>query len=303
MLKCIKVAASLRKGPSALKSFVPMFSFSNSQQEIPQEKVGANFSHPNNMSENKPNANQELYFPLKRINFSKRNMFPIYIVDEKKLTNVPKFYSFLSSYLGFFAYGISYIFFLDIYNYWHFAPLSYLFYRGCKSFFTDTEISGTLVQSVFLNKDGKTLIVTVPKSPIYYKYQEDIDLSEFGDFENQIKLTVDLEKAVKVGFLEDLKQDTSQDENFIQIKSRKQKEKEKEQEKQEKEEITETEEQIQDQRKEAVLENVVILIERDGKTLPLYIDLPKNKNKPYDDYLIAIAQKKKIVMRETKDVA
>lgn len=302
MLKYIKVAAS-RGRSTVLTNFVPVFSFSNSQQEILQEKVGSNFAQQNNTSQNKQNATQELYFPLKRINFSKRNMFPIYMIDEKKSANVPKFYSFLSSYFGLFAYGISYVFFFDIYNYWHILPLSYLFYRGSKSFFTDTEISGTMVQSVFLNKDGKTLIVTVPKSPVYYKYQEDIDLSEFGKFDNKIKLTVDLEKALKVGFLNDLKQEQGEDGDFIQIKTNKQKQQEKEQEEQEKEDMSEAEANLREEAKEAELQNIVILIERDGKTLPLYIDLTKNKNKAYDDYLTAIAGKKKIVMRETKDEA
>jgi len=46
-----------------------------------------------------------------------------------------------------------------------------------------------------------------------------------------------------------------------------------------------------------------MVIEKDQKALPLYINIEKNSNKAYNDYLIAIAQKKKIVLRETRDEA
>jgi len=283
----------------------PYMNFSNVNSKVSEEQAApeskAKTSSSTNGSSKTFSAEQELYYPVKPINFNKRNLYPIYTLTGSELPVLPKVYSFLTSYSFFLMYGVTYIFFLDIYNYWHLLPLTLLFLRGGKNFFSNVQMSGTVVKSVFLKKDGN-LVVTVPKTPVYYKYQEDIDLSAFGNFEDDIKLTVDLGKVLRIGFLESLraadKEASRNVENFTEIKSKQAKRIEKQFEEEAEAEKAEV---LVDEKSES--SNILMVIEKDQKALPLYIDLDKNSNKAYNDYLIAIAQKKKLVLRETKDEA
>lgn len=301
MLNNIKLLGLTQK--TALQVFkhpYPLFRFSQASSNIKNEnstKKGSTTEQSTSKSKESVESNK-YYYPIKRINFTKKDIFPIYTTSEKQEIGLPGAFSFFTSYSFFFAYGISYIFFFDIYNYWHMLPLTYFLIRGSRAFFRDLQISGTIVRSVFLKKDGKTLIVTVPMSPVYYKYKEDIDLSEFPLQNEDIKLTVDLDKVARIGFLEVLRKDGKQEEGYITIKSKKQEKAE--------QELTETlvdKGEIASADAELETQNIMILIERGENLLPLYIDLEKNTNKSYNDYLIALAQKKKIIMRETKDEA
>lgn len=300
MLKSVPLIASLRKSSPHIKVLIPRYYFSNSQQPNASEtKSGQAQANPEHPSRSQVNESPGIYFPIKRINFSRKNIFPIYLINKNEVKAVPKTFSLISSFGLFFAYAVPYVFFFDIHNYWHLLPLTYLFYRGGKNFFTDVKVLGSIVQSVFLNKDGKTLIVTVPKTPVYYKHQEDIDLSDFGKFKDEIALTVDLEKAKSVGFMTEIFAESIKDKDFVEIKTQKQREKE-EEEKQQQEEMEMAEGIITPEGEDLEKRTVLIEIERGGEIMPLYIDISKNLNKAYSDYLVAIAQKKKIVMRETR---
>jgi len=279
----------------------PYMKFSNVNSKVTEEDATSESKAKTSGSSKTFSAEQELYYPVKRINFNKRKLYPIYTLTGSELPVLPKVYSFLSSYSFFLMYGVTYIFFLDIYNYWHLLPLTFLFLRGGKNYFSNVQMSGTVVKSVFLKKDGN-LVITVPKTPVFYRYQEDIDLSAFGNFEDDIKLTVDLEKVLRIGFLESLraadKKASSKVENFTEIKSKQAKKIEKQIEEEAEAEKAEV---LVDEESES--SNILMVIEKDQKALPLYINIEKNSNKAYNDYLIAIAQKKKIVLRETRDEA
>jgi len=294
MLKNItKIPFAHRQALRVFQRSYPFFRFSNTNaSNIPHDEKPAE----DKAQDTKTSTKVQYYYPVKRINFSKRDYFPIYTTDSKSSEHkiaAPQFFSAYSLFLG---YGISYIFFLDIYNYWHFLPLMALFYHGSKSFFKTIKAKSSLVKSVFLKKDGKTLIVTLPKTPAYRKYNEDIDLSPYNTYKDDIKLTVDLEKAFRVGFLEVLENEGKSMEDFVPLKSKKTEQLEREI----KEELVESGE-IQDVDAEPETMNIVIAIDKGEEIIPMYIDIDRNTSKAYNDYLVAIGQKKKIVLRETKD--
>lgn len=192
-----------------LQQSYPNIKFSNVNSNVSQEQAAPESKTKKSGSANnsaKAATNEpEFYYPVKRINFNKRNLYPIYTIASSATSSLPTAYNLMTAYSWFLAYGVSYIFFLDIYNYWHLLPLTLFFMRGSKSAFSSVQMSGTMVKSIFLKKDGRTLVVTVPKSPVYYKYQEDIDLSAFGNFDNDIKMTVEIDKILRIGFLETLR--------------------------------------------------------------------------------------------------
>ncbi len=289
-----------------LQQSYPNIKFSNVNSNVSQEQAAPESKTKKSGSANnsaKAATNEpEFYYPVKRINFNKRNLYPIYTIASSATSSLPTAYNLMTAYSWFLAYGVSYIFFLDIYNYWHLLPLTLFFMRGSKSAFSSVQMSGTMVKSIFLKKDGRTLVVTVPKSPVYYKYQEDIDLSAFGNFDNDIKMTVEIDKILRIGFLETLRAtEKASDKNldsFTPIKSKQAKAREEQEEKEAEEEKGEV---LKSEEPES--SNIVMVVEKEKKALPLYINLDKNMNKAYNDYLIAIAQNKKIVLRETKDEA
>ena len=299
MIKGTRLLSNIHKQfLSTLKRPIVLYRFSNTSSKGPNndEQPQDSESAASSSESSKPTEDSNLYYPIKRINFRSRSYFPIYKVKDNERMSLPTSVNLLTSYMWFLAYGVSYVFFLDIYNYWHILPLGYLFYRGTNRFFTDLQLSGTVVRSVFLHENGRTLIVTLPRTPVYYKYDEDIDLSAFGNYDDQIKMTVNLDQVYKVGFLENLQREVTEDENFVQIKSKKQKQLE-----EEIEEAISEEGIVLDENANIESNNIIILARRGNLALPLYIHLEKNVNTPYNDYLVAIAQKKKIVMRETKE--
>jgi len=273
----------LRRG--IYKPYMRMFSTT----EIPKTEK-AEEARENSEKENENN----LYYPIKRINFAHKTEFPIYQIDEKKIPRVPLMFRLAGSYAFFLTYGITYIFFLDINNLLHLIPLSFLFYRGCSSMFTESQLEASRVKSLFIKKSGTRFVATLFKKPHFWNLRDDIELVDYPETEDDVKFEFNIKDVLRIGFLQDLQRRVAKDPNFIQLKASK---------------IRNLEGELKNEMQDRGLEeddeeekrHMLILIERKNQVVPLHIDLELNMNKAYNDYLVALAQGKTLVMREAKD--
>lgn len=137
------------------------------------------------------------------------------------------------------------------------------------------------------------MVVTLFKKPHFWTSRDEIELSDYPETEDDIKFEFNIKDALRIGFLRDLQKKGKDDPNFVQLKASKMKNLEKELKEEMKERGLDTTEEDEEEKR-----FILILIEKNNRVIPLSIDLELNTNKAYNDYLIALAQGKTLVMRE-----
>lgn len=238
---------------------------------------------------NQKKAKREDYFPEKRLNFSNRSLFPLfledYVVDREPSTfqRACRFYSF------FLAYLISWGTFCDLYYYPHYVVLVTLFAQGTHAFFLNEHEASTKVLKLWLHKDGKTMIIELPYSTDFeHLHQKDVSIPEDAVHEGSIFMQGKLDENISFCY----------NEKIVRRKTKT------------------TDEKIEEKTQNTTLKN--FFIDKDeikvpdknniilkyytdiDKYIPFGLQLSNNRNYYYNDYFRAFSEQKNLILQETK---
>ncbi|EAR95610.1 transmembrane protein, putative (macronuclear) [Tetrahymena thermophila SB210] len=246
---------------------------------------------------------RQLYFPIKRIHFEENNPFQkIYQNPQQSLPNIRKKGRLMRFFyhIPFFTYLLNYVFFLPPSQLVHEAILASLFISANLKSFTDTFKYSREIGELYINNDAQKYIAIFPKYQI---------LRNINELQGKIKGS-QYEPNQALGFqftLDDIEQISlvSNDQQKIkdQLNEKIGTKKAGQADSQQKLNQAEQKQQILEKLKniEENDEALIITISKDtwncARTFRL--NLKDNQLPQYNDYMIALGCKQRIVMRES----
>ena len=315
----LKLNFRLKKIPVRIISSAIKLSHFQFCTKTSTDELNANNLKQKNFDKNENNNN--VYYPIKRINFTNKTEYPIYTLDQTHVDLQKKSIKYSLWNLFFGGYLLNWIFFFDLKNFWHLIPLSFSFYYGVKGMFTQRNLMNYHAKQIYLKDDGENLIIILPFSALTRKLNENIVLKDYPEIDiNDIKFQVKISEIGEIGFLSNFMTESEEnkdkppkydDPNLIILNPKKKKDAEKAKEKENEVKKKEDAEEMSqknidndnddDEDDDDGEDPIIMHISKDEEIFPIIVQLNCNKNSAYNDYLIAIAQKKKLILRQTKE--
>jgi len=287
----------------SLRTLSPLIYFStkSSAETSQKDTESLNNAKPTEKP-NESNSESNLYYPIRRINFGADSEYPIYVEDEKARKHMHSSMKLSPFFVGFAMYSATWALFLDLNNYWHIAPLCFLVIYGVRDYLLQRRILSLHATSASIHKDGKTLTLSFPVNIFTMTLISDPVRQNLksGD---EIKLQVSQADIKEIGFMQEIyttekAKTLNVDEFVMSPKAKRQRKEGNENDKEESKSDINT-----GNTEESTDEQPVIMarIEINGTLNSIFINLNRNKNAAYNDYLIALAKKKTLVIRETEN--
>ncbi|KAL4498009.1 hypothetical protein ABPG72_014866 [Tetrahymena utriculariae] len=246
---------------------------------------------------------RQLYFPIKRIHFESSDQFQkIYQNPMKSISNIRKKSRLMRLFyhIPFFAYLLNYVFFLPPSQLIHEAILASLFISANLKSFTDTFKYSREIGELYINNDAQQYIAIFPKYQI---------LNNINELEGKVKGS-QYEGNQGLGFLF-----TLDDIEFISLVSndlQRMKDQLNEKIGTKKTGAADSQQKLnQAEQKQQILEKLANIEENDEALIisiskdtwdcsrTFRLNLKENQLTQYNDYMIALGCKQRIVMRES----
>lgn len=274
--------------------YTKAYSFSEQKDQKPStdpykrnpDPVQTDTDNANASSEQTAKANQKIedYYPIKRINFAKKDFYPIYIRDTSQNEKVSTGLRLAWTFKYFLGYSAYWLLFLDIHYWPHWVVMAALLQLGVNTLLTDRAHRISRILTLWINKDGKTFMVELPRvSSLEEVHDKSLPVPSDASNKNSFFFKGTLGKDLKIKYLRtvgEIAADNRKESGKPELKPIK------------KEEKKET---------GRVLRNYVIVEYAANEGLYNFVaDLSVNLNNGYNDYLEAICDNKRVVMKESK---
>eukprot|EP01017_Pseudomicrothorax_dubius_P023727 TRINITY_DN252_c0_g1_i1.p1 TRINITY_DN252_c0_g1~~TRINITY_DN252_c0_g1_i1.p1 ORF type:complete len:304 (-),score=76.96 TRINITY_DN252_c0_g1_i1:105-1016(-) len=220
---------------------------------------------------------KEVYIPVKDLTFSSTNSCRVYLSPMREREMKDTLLELFINYFAFGAYLTMYGVYWDWSNKWHYLGLAGTFYYGSRRTFLNSRNRCFNVHALHILRDGSFTVI-LPRSAHFDNLEERIE-------EELLSQAYDEKKYVIVRFTKDNIRGTKFDETL------------------EKESSSETKE-----KRPSVVELsrymnrlLVMMIEKEGYFLPLMFNLGTNQERSYNDYIIALGLRRKIILSHLEE--
>ena len=247
----------------------------------------------------------ESYYPIKRLNFTKEAPFQVIYRNKQFADRSYKFMRkklFVFNQLPFIGYSVSYLFFFDLFYWPHYVALAGLCLFGLRSSRKNYGLMANMVGEFSINESGDQFRLTLPYSYFNHFLNEDL--------ENNYQLI-----TFTVG-LDDITDIVLEEQYLSQLRERAEDEEKRREQAESGSAKPEPKQVIQDPNaqqqplidpadlQDSVLINIrkKVKVMKDEKVLTqtFYLDLEQNQLPGFNDYFVALAKKRRLIMRRPR---